>query len=52
MADERDPKASEYDEPIAIPLDPQVALRALLQVDPDSTPVAAPQGDQESDDDR
>lgn len=30
----------ERDEPVAIPLDPEVALRALLNVDPESEPVA------------
>lgn len=30
---------SDRDEPVAIPLDPEEALRALLKVDPDSEPV-------------
>ena len=33
---------SEKDEPVAIPLDPEEALRALLKVDPESEPA---QGD-------
>lgn len=28
------------DEPVAIPLDPETALRALLKVDPESEPAA------------
>jgi hypothetical protein len=30
----------EQDERLAIPLDPEVALRALLKVDPDAEPAA------------
>jgi hypothetical protein len=33
------PKLSERDEPVKIDLDPEEALRALLQVDPDAPPV-------------
>ena len=36
----REPLA-ERDEPVKIDMDPEEALRALLQVDPDSEPVAA-----------
>jgi hypothetical protein len=39
-----EPASSERDEPIKIDLDPEVALRALLKVDPDSEPVKAPSG--------
>lgn len=34
-----EPASSERDEPVKIDLDPEVALRALLQVDPDAPPV-------------
>ena len=34
----------ERDERVKIDLDPEVALRALLEVDPDSKPVKAPSG--------
>ncbi len=37
----REPLAAR-DEPVKIDLDPEVALRALLEVDPDSEPVRAP----------
>ena len=37
---------SERDEPVKIDLDPEVALRALLKVDPDSDPVKAPSDSQ------
>jgi hypothetical protein len=49
-ADEK-PKAHDMDEPVAIPLDPEDALKALLKVDPEDKPVPAeedqepPQGD-------
>jgi hypothetical protein len=33
---EDDPKPNDMDEPVALPLDPEVALRALLKVDPDA----------------
>ncbi len=33
------PEADERDEPVKIDLDPEVALRALLKVDPDAPPV-------------
>jgi hypothetical protein len=39
-----EPEPSERDESIRIDLDPEVALRALLQVDPDSEPVKVPSG--------
>lgn len=41
-AEKREAKPSERDEPIKIGLDPGAALRALLEVDPDSE--AAPKG--------
>ena len=34
-----DDKPSDPEDRVAIPLDPEEALRALLQVDPDSEPV-------------
>jgi len=33
------PKARDMDEPVSIPLDPEVALKALLKVDPDERAV-------------
>lgn len=39
MADEHMPKAHDVDEPVKLDLDPELALRALLKVDPDA-PVA------------
>jgi hypothetical protein len=40
MADKRDQEQLDRDEPVAIPLDPVEALRALLKVDPESEPPA------------
>ncbi len=37
------PKKPDSDDPVAIPLDPDEALRALLKVDPDSEPAEAEQ---------
>jgi hypothetical protein len=34
MADKPEQKPSKRDEPVKIPLDPEVALRALLKVEP------------------
>lgn len=34
MAEKPKPEPKDRDEPVSIPLDPEVALRALLQVDP------------------
>jgi hypothetical protein len=47
MAADGKPKARDMDEPVKIDLDPELALRALLKVDPDA-PVAqdAPVKDQ------
>ncbi len=42
----RYPTEEERDEPVAIPLDPEEALRALLAADPDDKP----RDDQESND--
>ena len=39
-----EPEPAERDEPVKIDLDPEVALRALLKVDPDSEPVKVPSG--------
>jgi hypothetical protein len=36
------PALGDTDERVKIDLDPEVAVRALLQVDPDSEPVKAP----------
>lgn len=50
MPEDQKPKAHDMDEPVKIDLDPELALRALLKVDPDA-PVAVeqdpkpPQGD-------
>ncbi len=35
---DREPQPSERDKPVKIDLDPEVALRALLEVDPNSAP--------------
>jgi hypothetical protein len=35
MADENKPRAEDRDEPVSLPLDPEVALRGLPKVDPD-----------------
>jgi len=43
----RNPTAEDRDEPVAIPLDPEEALRALLKVDPES-----PESEPVEDDDR
>jgi hypothetical protein len=37
-----EPASSGRDEPVKIDLDPEVALRALLEVDPDSQPAKPP----------
>jgi len=39
MASDGTPKARDMDEPVKIDLDPEVALRALLAVDPDAEPA-------------
>jgi hypothetical protein len=45
------PKSHDMDEPVKLDLDPELALRALLKVDPEDKPVPAeqdeepPQGD-------
>jgi hypothetical protein len=39
MPEDKKPKARDMDEPVKIDLDPEVALRALLKIDPDA-PVA------------
>jgi hypothetical protein len=36
MAEDKKPKARDMDEPVKIDLDPEVALRALLKVEPES----------------
>ncbi len=36
---QRHPTPEERDEPVALPLDPEDALRALLAVDPEAEPV-------------
>jgi hypothetical protein len=36
MVDKSPEKASDRDEPLKLPMDPEEALRALLEVDPDS----------------
>ncbi len=41
--EEREPLAGR-DQQVKIDLDPEVALRALLKVEPDSAPVKAPSG--------
>ena len=44
---EKDPKPKAKDEDrLAIPLDPEVALRALLEVDPDAMPPEDDDADQ------
>jgi hypothetical protein len=54
VADEKHPTPEERDEPVAIPLDPEQALRGLLKVDPDAPVVedepAKKQGDPLSED--
>jgi hypothetical protein len=35
MAEDKKPKARDMDEPVKIDLDPEVALRALLKVEPE-----------------
>jgi hypothetical protein len=39
MADDDKPKAGDMDERVAIPLDPEEALKGLLKVDPEDEPV-------------
>jgi hypothetical protein len=39
MAEDEKPKAHDMDEPVKIDLDPEVALRGLLKVDPDAPPA-------------
>lgn len=39
MRDEQDAPKLDPDEPVKIDLDPELALRALLKVDPDAKPV-------------
>jgi hypothetical protein len=36
MPEDEKPKTRDMDEPVKIDLDPEVALRALLKVDPDA----------------
>jgi hypothetical protein len=36
MPEDKKPKAHDMDERVVIPLDPEVALRALLKVEPDA----------------
>ncbi len=43
----RQPTPGDRDEHVALPLDPEIALRALLQVDPDAQPVDEGDGDDE-----
>lgn len=43
------PSEPERDEPVAIPLDPEEALRALLAVNPDEDPTPNEQPDQGAD---
>lgn len=50
MADEREQERRDDEAAVAIPLDPVVALRGLLQVDPESKPVDARKRDQDADD--
>jgi hypothetical protein len=40
------------DERVALPLDPEEALKGLLQVDPDSPPADAPERSAEPPDDK
>jgi hypothetical protein len=42
MTDEREKETAARDERIAIPLDPEVALKALLRVDPEPTEAPEP----------
>ncbi len=44
--DKRRPSTEDRDERVALPLDPELALRALLRVDPDAPP-AVPNGSQD-----
>jgi hypothetical protein len=39
MPEDKQPTPEERDEPVAIPLDPEEALRGLLNVDPDAPVV-------------
>jgi hypothetical protein len=39
MPEDKQPTKDERDEPIKIDLNPEVALRALLKVDPDAPPA-------------
>jgi hypothetical protein len=51
MSESKKPNAHDMDERVAIPLDPEDALKGLLKVDPEDEPVLAeedeesPQGD-------
>jgi hypothetical protein len=44
------PKQDEKDERIAIPLDPETALRALMRVNPEADPASQPPRPDHSDD--
>ncbi len=46
--DGRRPRPEDRDERVVLPLDPEMALRALLRVDPDAPPVESAQGDEGS----
>jgi hypothetical protein len=40
MPEDKQPTKDERDEPVKIDLDPEVALKALLKVDPEAKPAA------------
>lgn len=46
-----DPTPKQRDERVALPLDAETALRALLKVDPDALPVESAQRDKDRSDD-
>jgi len=45
MADKPKPEPKDRDEPVAIPLDPEAALSALLQVEPEGSEEETQQDD-------